>query len=336
MKKLLSSKRFHFVLGLLVSITLIGWVVYDLDWAKVGGELSNANYFLLILPACIIVLHFILRAWRWKFLLPEDEEFTIRKSFDAIMIGNLATFILPLRAGEFIRPLVLTGQTGLRYVPCFVSIIVERFFDLASVLITFALLSSAFAGLPTWVFAGAWTLSVMGMLILVGIIIGALFPKVVLGIVRFFLRLLPKALEKLSHVIDKFVHDFLDGARVIGRKGNLPMIILLTAIIWFLAYLLFYSFLFFFDVPHSFLLSTVVTVVLSLAVAAPSAPGFIGVYQTACIAAFALFGVSKETAVAYSILSHIFQYVIFVSYGMFALSQQKLKLSELRSAKALG
>ena len=65
----------------------------------------------------------------------------------------------------------------------------------------------------------------------------------------------------------------------------------------------------------------------------PAAPGFVGNYHYACIVAMGLFGVAKDTALAYAILMHFLTIVVLVAMGLFFMNVSKLKLSfSLRSA----
>ena len=85
-----------------------------------------------------------------------------------------------------------------------------------------------------------------------------------------------------------------------------------------------------FDFPVSWHQAIVITVIIALAVAAPSAPGFIGVFQIACVAAFLLLGLSKELATSYSIIAHAQMFIIVICYGIYLLFKYKLNLTDLR------
>jgi hypothetical protein len=99
-------------------------------------------------------------------------------------------------------------------------------------------------------------------------------------------------------------------------------------------YLLYWSFFFLFNLHVSIWVATTVTVFVALAVAAPSAPGFIGVYQAGCASGFLLFGLNQETALAYAILTHVIHFIIYVIFGVWALVKYDLSFSDLKSAGA--
>lgn len=327
------GKALKSLIGLLISCILIGWIVYSVEWGEVAEQLYQMRYWAFLPCTLVFVLHYLLRAWRWRFLLADGQRIKTRELFDAIMVGAFASFILPLRAGEFIRPYLLSKRNDLRFSTSFISIVVERFFDLSVVLLTFGILVLWIDSIPAWAYAGAWSLSLLALAIFVFILVGSFIPKPLLGISKSILSLLP---ERLSSVILSFLKDFLEGAAILGHKGRLFKILVLSVLVWCFCYLLFYFFLYLFPIEATPLLGISVAVIVALAVAAPSAPGFIGVYQTGCIAGFALFGVDKELAVAYSIITHVYQYVIFVCYGIYVLSKYDLKLGDLQKAALRG
>ena len=112
------------------------------------------------------------------------------------------------------------------------------------------------------------------------------------------------------------------------------MVIFLSILVWITNILSFDLFLGVVSLPQNLTISVTLTVLVALAVAAPSAPGFIGVFQVATVAAFSLFGISKETAVTYSLLSHIHQYLLIVLLGVAVLIRTGTSLSELKKKTA--
>lgn len=326
---MLSSKKIQTFLGLAVSGGLILWMLFEIDWSAVGDEVRAMRLVFLVPCFLVLVAHFYARSLRWKYLLPETSEIVkLREYFNAIMVGNFATYIFPLRLGEVIRPYLFSSRSPYKFSTAFVSVVIERFFDLAMVLIAFGVVGLLVPDMPAWVYQGATALSVLALLLLAFMIFSALLPKFVQKIVTFFLRPLP---EKFRVLIQKFIDDLLEGAAILARGGSLVKVITLSALVWILTFVFYYLFLLVFNIPGDWILAVTVTVIIALAVAAPSAPGFIGVYQVACIAAFSLFGQDKEVATAYALISHVLQYVIFVGYGAVVLSQYNLSLSSLKT-----
>lgn len=319
------------LIGMAISLALVAWLVLNTDWSLVADELAKFQPGALIPIALVFGAHYFLRAWRWRFLLPPtDSPPSLRRLTDSLMVGNLATYLLPMRAGEFIRPLFLLRHSSYTFSSAFVSIVVERFFDLAVVLISFAFVVRSIAGFPEWAEHGAMLLSIVAVAIFFGIVIASFAPHLVFRSVEYFSRYLP---EKVREFAKKMTKDFIEGAAVLSRPRNLLYVITLSALVWGSCFLLFSTFFWMFGESVPFIVSVTLTVVIALAVAAPSAPGFLGVYQTACVAAFAIFGMKAELAVAYSIVTHLIHYAVFIIYGFWVLSREKLSLRDLRAKK---
>jgi uncharacterized protein (TIRG00374 family) len=330
---ILGSKKAHSLLGFLVSFALVAWMVWSMDWKAVGGELSRFQWWALLPSTALLVGHFYLRAWRWRYLLPapaaEERPVSIQKLFDCLIVGAFATFILPLRAGEFVRPFLLTRLSSYPFSSAFVSVVVERFFDLAVVLLSFAVVVALVPNMPPWVQGGVVVLSSMGAGIFALMVAGSFFPKLVLAAAS---RMLAFAPQKVRIGAENFLSNFLDGAAVLKHGGRLLSVIALSCAVWGSCYVLYIVYFWLLDADSTLLIATTIAVIVALAVAAPSAPGFIGVYQVAMIAGFSLFGLPEQQAVAYSIITHLLQYVLFVVYGMFVLMRSHLSLGELRPA----
>jgi uncharacterized membrane protein YbhN (UPF0104 family) len=73
-------------------------------------------------------------------------------------------------------------------------------------------------------------------------------------------------------------------------------------------------------------------VFVALAVAAPSVPGFLGVFQLGCVAAFKLFSYPAAAAQVYSIVTHGLTYLFIVGTGTIILMSRNLNLLELKRA----
>jgi uncharacterized membrane protein YbhN (UPF0104 family) len=247
-----------------------------------------------------------------------------------MMLGNLSSYLLPFRLGEFVRPLVLSRWSEYGFASSFISVVIERFFDLSAVLISFAIVVPLLPELPGWANVGAYSLGTLALALLSFLVLGCLFPNLIRSLVATIVKPLPDALGRF---VARFSGELLDGAAVIKTPARLAGIVALTALIWITSYLQFYSILFMFpNEQHSFLLSVTLCVFVSLAVALPSAPGFLGVFQMGCIAAAALFSYPLPAAQLYSIIVHLLSFLLVVGVGFWVMAAHDLTLFELKKA----
>ena len=69
--------------------------------------------------------------------------------------------------------------------------------------------------------------------------------------------------------------------------------------------------------------------VVSLGVAAPSTPGYVGVYELTTVGSLLLFGVEESTAFAYALISHVMYFVITGLFGAVGLARDGQSLGEV-------
>ncbi len=269
------------------------------------------------------------RALRWRYLLPTDcREVSTRDLFDSIMVGQLANFILPFRAGEFARPAMLTKVAGVDFGAGFGSVVLERLFDLLAVLLTFALVVRSLADLPTWVLLGAKSLGFVALAILLVFLVALFMPTILKGLLGIVCKFFP---AKLAHKVESFTTNVLQAGHVLRSARQVIMVILLTAIVWLGTFIYFNLTFSALGWSTDFFQAVSLTVIVALSVAAPSAPGFVGVYQTACVAGFVLFNRGPADGLAFSIVNHLLQYLLIVVVGTFTLYQRGLQLKTLRA-----
>ena len=70
-------------------------------------------------------------------------------------------------------------------------------------------------------------------------------------------------------------------------------------------------------------------VIVAAFVSLPQAPGFVGTWQAGCVAALALYGVSQEVAIGYSLVTHVVQLVVVIAVGVACLAVDNVRLGEL-------
>ena len=330
---ILKSKKFHTYLGWSISIGLLVWIANGLDWKELGQALLHVNYWILIPLTIFFLLHYFLRAFRSRFLLPPGAVPPTRILFDALMIGNMASYLLPLRAGEFLRPYLLSKDSSYSFAVTFSSVVIERFFDLAMVLVLLSLVSPHIPELPFWAQNGTTALSFVGGAIFVFMIFSAFFPSLVLKAIDLFLNIVPARLHQKGH---DFFKSLMEGAAVLRSPKRLFATIGFTLLVWATVWVMMYLGLMMLNITTSAaLLALTLTVIVALAVAAPSAPGFIGVFQTAFVASFFLFSLPKEDAMACSLVLHSHQFLCICSYGAWALAKRGQTLSGTISQEKL-
>jgi glycosyltransferase 2 family protein len=121
----------------LLAVGLTAWFLRNAALAQVWAEIRRADLGLIGLATLSMFVNHAIRAARWQFLLSPIGPARLINLFKATVIGFAALLLLPARAGEFVRAYVLARREGLNVTATFATIVLERLFDLITVLAFF-------------------------------------------------------------------------------------------------------------------------------------------------------------------------------------------------------
>ena len=110
--------------GLTVALVAVFLRTIDLGQAWEATRTAHVGW----LGAAVLVTlqTYFLRAWRWRILLEPVGRTRLRTAFRTTVIGFAASFLLPGRVGEFLRPYLLARTDGLNVASALATIVVER------------------------------------------------------------------------------------------------------------------------------------------------------------------------------------------------------------------
>ena len=116
----------------------MAFVFRGMDFPTLGRALAKADPLCLAGVVLAALITYLLRAWRWGYLLAPMARVPLGELFSATCIGFMTGLVVP-RAGEIVRPYLVARRHPVSISAGFATIILERLFDLLTVLILFAL-----------------------------------------------------------------------------------------------------------------------------------------------------------------------------------------------------
>jgi uncharacterized protein (TIRG00374 family) len=327
-KRQMTKNILKIIVSLAVSV-VAGYLAFrNVQLNDVIAGIRQADLVSVAIMLVLIAGAQILRSSRWGLLLEPLESLSQRLLLPITCIGFLFVWILPARLGELARPYLLQQNSKVGLSPAMGSVVLERLIDstFLVVLLTICLPVLRLPGVILSAFKGfAFILLAAVLLLLLGSI-----PPFREKLFRVVSIVLPSS---WSEFLTRIADTFYSGMQAIMSVKRLLFILALTLVIW-AANLA--AFLVLFRSMHlnlGLLAGATVLVLTCLGIALPAAPGFIGNYHYACIVALGLFGVAKDTALAYAILIHFLTLAVLVAMGLFFINFSKLKVSfSLRSA----
>ena len=320
--------------GMAIPVVAIAYTLHDVDLRDVATHIGDANPWIVLAMVPFQILGLWVRAvrWRWLSLSLAPEPLPLRALFRATALAFMAVNVLPFRLGELARPWLLAQETDVRGAAAVGTLVLERAIDFTCVSLMggFVLIVHANA-MPVWVSSGALVFAALTCVPIALIVALRVNEAGTLTLMEALLRPFPVALrERVMDLVSEVCRG-LAGLR--GFRATLR-VALHSALLWGVvlpAPFLLGLFAFGIELaPRQILLATFTTnLFVALAVAAPSAPGFFGVFHFACREALGLFGVSRPVAVAYGTVVHLSYWIPVTLIGSVIAAQSGARLGEL-------
>ncbi len=336
----LSSNWRSNLLNIGISLFFLDLVFAQLNLQEVGGALAEARWWLLIPSLAALMVHLIIRIWRWQWLLKPVGDIPFGPAFRAGMIGIGGNMVLPARAGEFLRAYVIGRSTGISKTGAFATVVVERIFDgLTMLLILLGLVIFGVRDTQLQKIGLAGT--VFYVLALAGAVTFMTRRHWFEGLVG---RLLPGALAEKALAL---MAAFASGLESLRDGKQLFMVTLLSLATWAFIPLSFYPVLqaFKFHVSLPFFASVLMLPMLAFGLTIPGAPGGVGLFEGAgyltLVISFQLIGApmmtaeQKAVAAASVVLLHISQALPEALLGLWGFLAEGLTAGDLQAGRKM-
>ncbi len=324
-------KKWQFWFGVLISALFL-WVAFrGIQWTNLWQTLQAADYIWLLPGIGVYFVGVWVRAWRWHYLLGPIKKIPTRTIFPITVMGYAGNNIFPARAGEVLRAVILKRKEGVPVSASLATIIVERIFD-GVVMLSFVFLNlpelakltsaSGFVGniqqvavIGAGVFAGA----------LILFLLAAMFPHTTMRVGLWLIRFLP---ERFHTRIISVMNKFLDGLASLRSPFNVLMVFVTSAVIWLLETSKYWFVMQGFDFHVSFFALMLMNGIVNLATTIPSAPGYIGTFDTPGIAVLTAYGVDPATAAGYTLVLHGALWLPITLLGLYYMAHEGIKWNE--------
>ncbi len=312
-----THKIFSIILGVLISITAIYaffWGVdikifsfnikfEKVDFSSIYTTLKSINIYYFILAFIFSQITFIFRAIRlWLILKSIKENVSLWDSIIFTILGFGGNNILPLRGGEALKAFSIYKKTGISFVSATNSVIIERIYDTINLGI-FILFILFFMNISENKFLAKYFIDLKEFAIYASLFFIFLFIFLLsIDKIEFFKR---KKSNKIIIEVLRFKHMILPNFNLF------VFMILITILLWFSLDLGIYFLFKAFHMNLSIIAGVLLETLLSVSVALPSTPGFLGVFQVAVELILKTFSISISTSTikSFAILLWIVQII---------------------------
>ncbi len=311
-EKRAERRRFPtWMIGAVLAVVLLYLALRGVDWCGVGRTISGARPEWLLAALALGLAAGSLRALRWRILLNAASEKPVGflSVFGALMAGYLGNLVLPARAGEVVRSLLISNRSGLSKTYVITTALGERVMDAIALVLFSALALLGVPEKPVWIAGVARSMAAAAVVAAAGV---AGLPYIHRYIERFVPRVLRGLLEQV-----------VLGLRAFHHPARLAGFIALTVVIWTTEVFVAMSTARAIGLDLSFSATLLFISAMGLSSALPSAPGYVGIYQFVAITVLGPFGIAKDAAVAYVFLLQAITSAIFITCGVPGLMQSR-------------
>jgi uncharacterized protein (TIRG00374 family) len=332
------SRNLKSVLILAIGLALAWWFISRLDLNTVGVHLRNARIWPLLLAALLINLTLFARSIRWQAFLSPISTAKLSNLFAATSVGFGAIFVIG-RAGEIIRPAVLSLRERIKPTASFATILIERLFDTTAVVSLFAANLLFFELPPDQSNVNALeAVRSIGLTLLIGVAVGisilVLLRLKAAPIIEWLERhgaWLPK---KLSQTLLNFIRHLADGLSVLLNLRALAVTIFFTACVWTLVCIATWLTLFAFGLSFSISHTIFVLGFGLVGSVAPTPGGSAGAFHAAAAKGLEFLGLDHNLAASIAIVYHLIAFGPPFVIALFYLIRDDISLSQLREMVA--
>ena len=291
---------------LVVLVAAVALVATHLDWADLTRALAQLRIgYIAFVVLALSPLAVLLRALRWRSLVPAGDRAPLRAYAGAYLVGVLANTILLGRFGDLVKAKFIC-RPGVDYGRSLSVVVIDRLLEGSALLLAFAAVLLN-APLPAWASRLAWVAGLASL--------GALVALRSLFAYRAgFLRMAERGLARLPASIRGWLLGVLErllaGCVALSSYRRVMVALLYAFAVWGVEIATVAILLRALSVPAPWLLAAIVlVVVLNFGMLVPTSPGSVGIYQLLCVFALSLWGVDRQLALALGI---VMQTVLFV------------------------
>jgi uncharacterized protein (TIRG00374 family) len=322
-------------IGFLVSAVFLYLAVRGVHPREVWTAMTGARFLWLVPGSTLTIVAFMIRAWRWRYLMEPVRPIGFGASFSATMIGFMANNVLPARAGEVVRAVALGRRERISKSSVFATIVMERLFDLFTILLILGAVFLVFP-FPALVLRAGITVLIISVGILLALVLLHFQSHNLRAAIEPAFQRLP---GRIGGMFTRFMQAFIDGLGILRRGRHIAIVALLSALMWLVTILGIVCVLLAMSQQMPYLENTLkaalaLLVAVSLAIMVPSTPGYIGPVQYVCKEILALFQVTQEAALGFSFLYQASQFIPITAVGIYYLWKENLSLADLSRGDA--
>lgn len=302
------------LLALFLAGILVVLAFREADWKEMLETARQGRFDYLALTCLVLSAVYFMRGLRWRILLSAEKRISPIAVFWATVVGYLGNNLLPARAGELIRSVMIGRNAQISNSYVLATALTERIIDVFALVLISLTAITMLADVSSWLVNASKVMMILGLAAVMGLFVAPHLE----GVLKAWLTRLPLRHNLRTHLVN-VTEQFLLGMRAFQHPRRALSFAGLTGVIWLtdtlLAVVVARAFGLALAVPEALLLLAA----LGLSSAAPSTPGYVGIYQFVAVTVLTPFGFSQNEALVYIIALQAVNYLVVIGWGAIGL-----------------
>ncbi len=306
-----------------MSVACLAAVLIFVDPAEVVATIGQTRVELWLLAGLSLLVFMFFRAIRWRFMLNSGLEGARKLPYSTVFhiqnIGYFLNNVLPFRLGDVARAVLIGNVPPMTISRGLSTMVAERVFDLAFIVLLFPFTLGGVASLPPNVDGAVRLAGAAAFLGIALLIVAANQPEKTLNLAQKVLQRLPML---KSQAWTARLADLLRGLDSLTRFKDGLALLALSVVVWLPIIGGYYVGLQAVNLDVTLQQASFVVCIAAFGVTAPSSPGQVGVFEASVTLAIArILGFPEAEAAAFAVLYHVLNYLVLGILGAVGISR---------------
>ena len=301
-------------------------ILLNIDVSKILQIWIDTNLLYLSMALALITPQIVMKAWRWQLLMKmQNINYSLKDSSLAYFAGLFMGTITPGRLGDLIKVLYIRNK-GHSFGKSFVSVFVDRAFDLLSLILMGYVSMFIFITLfKREIFILSAIFLAIALLFIFFIVDKRTNRRFLRWIYTFFVP------EKYKKDIKINFDDFFRDLSLLNVQG-LFLAAIITIVVWGIYFVMAYLFALSLNIDIPFLYLATCVSISAIITLIPISISGIGTRDATLIILFSYLGLSKESAIAFSMMILV-MYAVNGFIGLVAWLKKPISIAKASDIK---
>lgn len=328
----MNKDKINWLLGISLGIIfLIAWI-HIVDWHEFVSYFEEFRLTYVVFFSIFYIIAYFFRSWRWKIIMKPIFKMTFYESFRLFMTGLMVNYLIPVRAGELSKSLILKNKHNVRISKSLPTVFLDKITDLFPIIIIMILIPQISIQLNVTL-----KLIISALLLIFLLFIGFLFfavshKKKATSFLHSLLKILPL---KYRRKLEDFFTNFVEGMGIMrNRIADNIKVYLLTILAVFSEAIYIYAVFHAFGSTISYPKILFGYTLMNLTYILPTPPAQIGSNQFMWVLIFGYaLGANENLTSAAVTFSHLLTTIWIFLIGVISLITLKLNFYEIVKLK---